>query len=101
MGDALLGFLFAAEGDEGFALEVEEVVFADQLGGGKRSTREDVGEFAGDMGIVIGSIASADLEVNCQFCSGKERLAENFDLRGLRAFLPRSGGRFPGAARKS
>src|SRR6202035_1218600 len=26
--DAFLGFLFAAEGDEGFALEVEDVLFA-------------------------------------------------------------------------
>jgi hypothetical protein len=31
VGDALLGFAFAAEGDEGFAFEVEDVLLADEL----------------------------------------------------------------------
>ena len=31
VGDAFLGFLFAAEGDEGFALEVQDVLLADEL----------------------------------------------------------------------
>jgi hypothetical protein len=29
--DAFLGFAFAAEGYEGFALEIEEILFADEL----------------------------------------------------------------------
>ena len=31
VGDALLRFAFAAEGDEGFALQVEDVLLADEL----------------------------------------------------------------------
>src|ERR1700675_359008 len=53
VGDAFLGFLFAAEGDEGFTLEVEDVLFADELRSGERAAGENVGEFAGDVGIVI------------------------------------------------
>ena len=48
VGDALLGFAFAAEGDEGFALQVKEVLFADELRGGERAAGQDVAEFAGD-----------------------------------------------------
>ena len=48
-----LGFGFAAEGEEGFALEVEEVVFADESAGGDASAGEDVGNPAGDFLIVF------------------------------------------------
>jgi len=31
VGDALLSFAFAAEADEGFAFEIEQILFADEL----------------------------------------------------------------------
>src|SRR5258708_28563109 len=46
MRDPLLCFLFAAEGDEGFAFEVENVLFADQLWRGQRPAGKDVRKLA-------------------------------------------------------
>src|SRR5579864_2869655 len=54
VGDALLSFLLAAEADEGFALEVEQVLLADELGLGERAARENVREFARDVRVVFG-----------------------------------------------
>jgi len=53
MRDALLRFAFAAEGDEGFAFEIEDVLLADQLGSAERATGEDVGQLARDQCIVF------------------------------------------------
>ena len=43
VGDAGLGEFFAAEPDEGFAFEVENVLFADGLRSGERAAGEDIG----------------------------------------------------------
>src|SRR5579883_2589258 len=100
VGDALLGFLFATEGNEGFALEVENVLFANQLRGGERAAGENVGKLAGDVRVVIGSVAPAHQHVDGQLGGREERLAEDFDLRALRPFLPTGRGGLPAAARE-
>src|SRR5437660_12631946 len=64
VGDAFLGFLFTAKRDKGFALEIENVLFADQLGRSERATGQDIGEFAADVGIVFGGVAAAQHHVN-------------------------------------
>ena len=43
VGDAGLGQFFAAKRDEGFAFEVEDVLFADELRRSERAAGEDVG----------------------------------------------------------
>ena len=48
MGDAELGVALAAEGDEGFAFEVEDVLLGDELRRGERAAAENVGELARD-----------------------------------------------------
>ena len=53
-GDAFLGLLCAAQGEEGFAFEVEEVLLADGGAGGELAAAEDVGGPVGDLGVVLG-----------------------------------------------
>src|SRR5579859_790042 len=98
VGDAGLGEFFAAERDERFPFEVEDVLFADELGRSERAAGKNVGEFAGDDGVVIGGVAAADEHVDQKFCRGEELIAEDFDLGGLSAFLPGSGGGLPTGA---
>src|SRR5882724_12468800 len=100
VGDAGLGEFFAAEGDEGFALEVEDVLFADELRRSERAAGKDVGKFTGDDGVVFGSVTAADEHVNHEFYAGKKLFAEDFDLGRLRAFLRSCGGRFPAGTRE-
>src|SRR6266481_2264673 len=88
MRDALLCFLFAAEGDEGLALEIENILFADQLRRSERAAGENVRELAADMGVVLRGISAAHHHVDGEFRTGKELFAEHFDLGRLRAFLP-------------
>src|SRR5579859_8052158 len=64
VGDAGLGEFFAAERDEGFTFEVEDILFGDELGRGERAAGEDVCKFASDDGVVFGSVAAADEHVN-------------------------------------
>ena len=42
VGDALLGFALAAEADEGFALEIEQILLADELRRAERAAGQDV-----------------------------------------------------------
>src|SRR5579862_9955937 len=86
--DAFLGFLFAAEGDEGLALEIENILLADQLCRGERTTGKNAGELARHNRVVFGCVAAAHQHVNGELGTSQELFSENFDLRGLRAFLP-------------
>jgi len=69
-GDAFLGLLFAAEGDEGFALEVEDVLFANQLRRSQRAAGQDVGELAAHVRIVFGGVSSSEHHVDGEFRAG-------------------------------
>src|SRR6266851_3843612 len=98
MGDALLCFLLAAERDKRFAFEVEYILFADHLRRSQRSARKDVRELAANMRVILRSVSAAQHHVDRQFCGGEKLLAKNFDLRGLRTFLPARGQRLIPAA---
>src|SRR5271157_4470594 len=100
VGDAFLSLLLAAKRDEGFALQIQNVLFADQLRRRQRTACKNVGELPRHMRVVIGSVAAAHHQVDGHLCGGEERFAQHFDLRGLRAFLPRGSGRLPPAAGK-
>src|ERR1700693_3780857 len=79
VGDALQGLAFAAEADEGLALEVEEVLLADQLRGGERAAGENIGELAPHDGVVFADEFAAEHHVDGELSAGKELLAENAD----------------------
>src|SRR6516164_1451012 len=98
MRDAFLGFSFSAKGDEGFALEVEYVLLADELWHRERAAGEDVGQLTGDVRVVVGSVTAAGHQVNGHFGGSEEGFAENFNLGSLRAFLPAGGDRLPAGA---
>src|ERR1700688_1245865 len=88
VGDALLGFAFAAEGDERFALQVEDVLFADELRRRERAAGKDVGEFVRDESIVFRYIFAAQQHVDGELGGGAKLLAEDADRR-----VPRRGRR--------
>jgi hypothetical protein len=46
VGDAFLGFAFAAEGNEGFTFKVEKILLAHKLRGSERASGENVAELA-------------------------------------------------------
>src|SRR5438477_192930 len=93
--DAFLGFLFAAEGDKSFALEIENILFADHLWRGQRAACNDVRELATYMCVVLRGVAAAEHHMDSELRAGKKLFAEHFDLRRLRAFLPTSRYRLP------
>src|SRR6266403_2253856 len=86
--NAFLRFLLAAERDERFAFEIEYVLFADHLRRGQRSSREDIRELAANVRVILRSVSAAQHHVDRQLCGGEKLLAQHFDLRSLRAFLP-------------
>src|SRR2546430_5978350 len=98
--DAFLGFLFAAEGDKSFALEIEDILFADQLRRGQRPACKDVREFATHVCVVLRGVAAAEHHMDSELRSDKKWFAENFDLRRLRTFLPACRERLVAAAHK-
>ena len=53
MGDTSLRVALGAEGDEGLAFEVEDVLLGDELRRGERAAAEDVGELASHQRIVF------------------------------------------------
>ena len=53
--------------EEGFALEVEEVLLADERAGGDAAAGEDVGGPAGDFLVVFGGIAGLAHEEDAGF----------------------------------
>src|SRR5271155_1985948 len=57
--DALLRFPFAAERDERFTFEVQDVLLADHLRRAERTARQNVGELARHVRVVLGSVTSA------------------------------------------
>src|SRR5580704_9565596 len=87
MRDALLRFAFAAEADKGFALEVEEILFADILRGGERASGKNVGEFAGDVSVIFADIFAAKHHVNGELGGGEKTFAEDADFRSRGAFF--------------
>src|SRR6266849_6004245 len=93
VGNAFQCFSLAAEGDKRFAFEVQYVLFADHLRRGQRSSRENVCKLATYVRVILRSVSAAQHHVDRQFCGGEELLAQNFDLRGLRPFLPARGQR--------
>src|SRR5438094_7924560 len=99
--DAFLGFLFAAEGDKSFALEIEDILFADQLRRGQRAACKDVRELATYVCVVLRGVAAAEHHMDSELRAGKELFAEHFNLRSLRAFLPTSRERLVAAAYES
>src|SRR2546425_4766386 len=64
VGEAFLGFLFAAEGDEGFALEIEDVLFADQQWRGQRTAGKDVRQLAAHVCVIFRGVAAAEHHVD-------------------------------------
>src|SRR5258707_1953372 len=82
MRDPLLCFLFAAEGDEGFAFEVENVLFADQLWRGQRPAGKDVRKLAAYVCVIFRGITATQIKVlGEQFLAGA-KLAIHMMLRG-------------------
>ena len=101
VGDALLGFLLAAEGDEGFAFQIQHVLLADHLRRGEWPASQDVRQLSRDVRIVFRGEAAAHEQVDGQFRPGEKLLAQNLDLRGLRAFSPICHERLVAAAQQS
>src|SRR5215469_486459 len=81
VGDALLSFAFAAEGDEGFAFEVEDVLLGDGLRRGERAASEDIREFARDERVVVGDVFAAQHLVDGELRGGEHFFAEDANLR--------------------
>src|ERR1700723_1691240 len=88
--DALLRFPFAAERDERFALEIEYVLFADELRSAQRAARENVRQLSSDDRVVFRGITAAQQKMNRHFRGRQKLLAQDFDLCRLRPFLPTS-----------
>src|SRR5438876_5936895 len=86
--DAFLSLLFSAERDEGFALEIQDILFVDQLRRRQGTARQNVRELAADMRVVLGGIAPPEHHVDGELRAGKKLFAEYFDLSAARTFLP-------------
>src|SRR6266513_5456964 len=82
--DAFLGFLFSTERHEGFALEIQDILFADQLRRRQGTARQNVRELAADMRVVLGGIAAAEHHVDRELRTGKKSFAEYCDLSAAR-----------------
>src|SRR5205085_8705186 len=59
VGNALLGFLFTTEGDERFALEIENILFANHLRGRQRPAGKNVCQFPANVRVIFRSKAAA------------------------------------------
>src|ERR1035437_1385651 len=80
-GDALLRFWLAAEGEEGFALEVEDVLLADQGSRRDAAAGENVGRPAGYFLVVLGCVAGLTHEKDTGLEGGQGRCAGRGNLR--------------------
>ena len=101
--DALLGLALATERDEGFAFEVEDVLFAYDLRRGERAAGQNAGEGAGDDGVVLRNIFSAQHAVDGQLSPGEKFSAEDANLsRPWARDIPRAPwrARFPSRRRR-
>src|SRR5579863_7351912 len=74
-GDALLSFALAAEGDEGLALEVQQILLADESACSDPAAAENVGRPSRDLLIVLGSVACLAHQENSRFERGQRRCA--------------------------
>src|SRR5258708_27840140 len=83
MRDPLLCFLFAAEGDEGFAFEVENVLFADQLWRGQRPAGKDVRKLAAYVCVIFRGITAAQHPVNGALPAGQTLYTKHLYRRSL------------------
>src|ERR1700687_2333189 len=101
MCDTLLGLLFAAERNEGFALKVQHVLFADKLWSRERATGKNIRELATHQRVVLRGVTAAQHHMNCQLCRGKKLFAQDFNLRGLRAFHRICRERLPTATKQA
>src|SRR6267154_5185295 len=88
MSNALLCFFLTAKRDESLALEVENVLFADELRRSERAAGQNVGELAAHVRVVFRGVAASEHHVDGELGSGEELFAKHFDLGGLRAFVP-------------
>src|SRR5271156_3508920 len=88
MRDALLGLAFAAQADEGFALEIEHVLLRDELRRGDGAAGENVCQFAAYYAVMLRSVAAANHPVDGQLRAGEEFFAEHTNLRGGRRMVP-------------
>ena len=64
--NSLLRLLFAAEGFEGFALQIENVLFADGRAGGDVTPAEDFGDLCAQLLLVIADEAALAHEVDAE-----------------------------------
>src|ERR1035437_580906 len=80
-GDALLRFWLAAEGEEGFALEVEDVLFADQGSRCDAASGENVSGPASDFLVMFGCVAGLAHEKDTGLEGGQGRCAGCGNLR--------------------
>ena len=55
----LQGLLLAAQTQEGLPLDVQEVLFADLLGAREVTAAEYVGEFVGNLDVVVAGVVAA------------------------------------------
>src|SRR5579863_2985171 len=94
MSDALLRFALATEADEGFALKIQQILLADFLRRGQCSTREDVGKFTRDMGVIFADVFPAQHHVDGEFRRGQQTLTQHSNLSLSCAF---GGARSSGA----
>src|SRR5713226_5024695 len=79
--DALLRLAFTAKGDERFALEIQNVLFADELRRRERAAGQNVGELASDVDVVFGDKPAAEHHVDGELCAGEKSFTENANLR--------------------
>src|ERR1700726_3906288 len=78
--DAFLRLSLAAKADEGFALEIKDVLLGDHLRRRNRSARKNGSHFARHHRVVRARKFTAHQHVNGDLCRGQILLAEHSDL---------------------
>src|ERR1035438_7061890 len=78
--NALLGFLFTCERDEGLALQVEQILLTDQSAGVDLSAAEHVSYLAGDLHFVIGDELATPHDVDSHLQGCQDAFSGRWDI---------------------
>src|SRR5690606_14034391 len=81
---ALLGLRLAGQAEEGFPFQIQQVLLVNQRPFGHRAPRQDVGQLAGDLVVVLRDVARLQQVVGAQFQHVVARLTHHRNLPGLR-----------------
>src|ERR1700722_9283533 len=85
--DAFLGFSFAAEADERFALQIEEVLLGDSLRRRDRAAGQNIGKLPRDQAVEFGGELATHHAVNREPRKRVKFLAEYANFRRRRGMI--------------